>query len=132
LSPGKILVVDDDPDVREMIQFVLESAGYATVGAEDGAAALDCVHSGRSPPLALIFLDLRMPRVNGVEFMRALTADPGAPRVPVVLLSGDGRARDIAPVVGAAACLTKPVDVNDILELVHRLVPQDPAPQPKA
>ena len=82
MAPRPVLVVDDDPDIRETLRFVLEDAGYPVYSAENGSEALAILSSGKELP-GLILLDLMMPVMSGDEMLRALKAvhalaqDPG-------------------------------------------------------
>jgi CheY-like chemotaxis protein len=109
-----VLVVDDDQDLREMISLVLVAHGYRTQEAVDGLDALQQITSGTRP--ALVLLDLRMPRMNGTEFLAALRARDTS--IPVVVITGDlGGARD-ALAAGARTCVRKPIDMDALLDTV--------------
>ena len=86
----RILVVDDDASVREALRELLSGEGYAVVTADDGQDALDRL--GTMEPPCLILLDLRMPRVDGWEFLAR--RDSAGKKTPVVLLSGMAFIRD--------------------------------------
>lgn len=109
-----VLVVDDDEDLREMIALVLGAHGYRTQEAVDGLDALEQIVAGARP--ALVLLDLRMPRMNGTEFLAALRARDTS--IPVVVITGDlGGARD-ALAAGARTCVRKPIDMDALLDTV--------------
>ena len=116
-----ILVVDDDEDVREMIMLVLALEGYQVVGAQDGLEALEKIRTHGSPKL--ILLDLRMPRLNGADFVRALRRDPAHASIPIVILSGDASALDAAQSLGALDLLIKPVELAQLLGVASRVLP---------
>ncbi len=109
----RILVVDDDPTVREALRELLSGEGYAVVTADDGQDALDRL--GAMEPPCLILLDLRMPRVDGWEFLAR--RDGAGKKTPVVLLSGMAFIRD-AP--GVADFLAKPIRPDKLLDCVRR------------
>ncbi|MCA1582269.1 MAG: response regulator [Acidobacteria bacterium] len=109
----RILVVDDDASVREALRDLLSGEGYAVVTADDGQDALDRL--GSMDPPCLILLDLRMPRIDGWEFL-ARRDGPGK-KTPVVLLSGMAFIRD-AP--GVADFLAKPIRPDKLLDCVRR------------
>ncbi len=118
--PPWILVVDDDEEIRTAIDVVLNAFGYRSVGAFDGQDALERLDSAGAP--SLILLDLMMPRLDGFAFVRQLRSRPGLSAVPIVILSGHVRANDAAAELGASGCLTKPVELDDLLATVERFV----------
>lgn len=116
---GPILIVDDDPDLRELMSDLLASHGYAVETAADGQEALDYLHSSRASP-SLIILDLMMPRMDGWEFREHQRADPELARIPVVVFSGvhdlERCTRDIA----AVEILPKPIDIDRLHRTLRR------------
>ena len=110
-----ILVVDDDPDLRETVQAILEGEGYDTVGASDGIEAFERLRPGPAP--SLILLDLMMPRMSGWEFRAAQMVDPKLAGIPVVVMTASstlsGGAVDVE-------VLFKPVPYQTLLETVAR------------
>ena len=121
-QPAEVLVVDDDPDVREFIGFLLSSRGYAVTKAEDGAGALDQMRR-RAPDVVL--LDLMMPRVEGRDVLRGMTADPMLSRVPVIVISG---ASDLGPELDSCVVLRKPVNPDALVAEVARCLAVRPKP----
>ncbi len=113
-----MLIVEDDEDVRETMALVLQADGVRTVGAVDGVDALERLDAGERP--ALILLDLRMPRLNGVDFMKAIRCHPERALIPVVVVSGDGRVHEAARTMGASGCLVKPFDLDELVDTVRR------------
>ncbi len=112
-----VLVVDDDRDICEAVQTVLELEGYAVVTAADGAQALARLRAGVRP--CVIILDLMMPNMNGVQFREAQQQDPELRAIPVLVLSGDGRAPIKAANLGVEG-LRKPVELDVLLEAIRR------------
>lgn len=82
----KVLVVDDDPDNREVLVELLDGAGYSAVGAENGSRALTALEEGLDPDL--ILTDLQMPVMSGWDLCESLKRDPTLRSIPVVLLCG--------------------------------------------
>ena len=121
MSKGRVLVVDDDEDIRIAIEMTLALRGYDVTGAGDGADALDLVRAG--PPPAVILLDLRMPRMNGFEFLHALRGDAALPRIPVVVLTGDSNAAVEARSSGADAVLMKPLETSALVRSIAQFAP---------
>ena len=119
-----IMVVDDDEDVREIVELVLQAMGYRVVTAADGLEAWREICLGERP--AMILLDLMMPRMDGEHFMRTLRSSPSG-TIPVVIMSGHSSARDQARALRADHCLTKPIDLDELLTTVGRFTAQPPA-----
>ncbi len=115
----KILIVDDDPNVRELCRVVLGREGYEVLEAVDGPAGMN--QAIQHQP-ALIMLDWMMPGVDGIDTLRALKGHPRTREIPVVMLTAlDGLAEiTVATHSGADGYLTKPFDVRDLLALAHR------------
>lgn len=128
---GYVLIVDDDADAREMLVVLLAGEGFHAVAAEDGLEALHMLRAVRhqAPGVpCLVLLDLRMPRLGGNEFRRAQLADPVLASVPVAIMSGAVDAEDAARTMGAVAALLKPLDVDDLLQVVRRHCTVEPQP----
>ncbi len=111
---SKILVVDDDPFVRQLMEYVLESEGYTVETAEDGAQALQMWTSG-AEGIDAVISDMNMPEMNGLELVKALR-DAGVD-VPILLLTGDGDApiAEQALKNGASGYLVKDENIEDTL-----------------
>src|ERR671936_329994 len=120
---GNILIVEDDPDTREMLSTLLSIEGFHAVGAEDGLEALHLLRTvkHRAPDVpCLVLLDLKMPRLSGNEFRRAQLGDPTVANVPVAVLSGAVDIEQSAQALGAVASVTKPIDVEQLMNIVRR------------
>jgi CheY-like chemotaxis protein len=115
-----VLIVDDDADVRDAMEYLLRSEGYSTATAADGDEALTKLRAGLEP--CLILLDLMMPWKDGFQFRREQLRDPRLSTIPVVVLSGRHQPEIDAPLLNAAAYLQKPVDPETLLPLIaqHR------------
>ncbi len=110
-----VLVVDDEPEIVEMLLMLLEGDGVAPLGAHDGEEAWDLVRSERPD---LVLTDIMMPRMNGVELCRRLREDPST-RSTVVLLMSAARQIDTGG-CDAAELLRKPFDIVNLVGTVHR------------
>jgi CheY-like chemotaxis protein len=120
---GQVLVVEDDPDTRDMLVTLLSGEGFTAVAAEDGLEALHLLRTARhhAPDRpCLVLLDLRMPRLGGHEFRRAQLHDPIVAGVPVVIMSGAVDAEEWAATLGAVATIPKPIDFDALLAVVRR------------
>jgi CheY-like chemotaxis protein len=109
----RVLVVDDDKDIRDTIVELLSDEGYEVVSARDGVEALKRL---RERPTDLVILDLMMPRMDGWQFRREQVADPHLAHIPVVVVSAYGHRDDIE----AEAFVPKPCDLQALLDAVER------------
>lgn len=112
-----VLVVEDDADIRVALRELLELEGFRTDEASDGVQALARLE--RDPPVDLILLDLMMPGMDGWEFRARQLGDPRFARIPVVVVSGAGAMADDLSELRVAAFLRKPVDPEELAEVVH-------------
>jgi CheY-like chemotaxis protein len=119
-SCPKILVIDDDDDIVQMLELILSQRGYKVVTAADGSEALDYLESHEPP--ALIFLDLMLPRLSGVELLGHLRRDERLESTPVIILSGDWLGERVASECQVAGYLRKPVELVDVFHTVERFV----------
>src|SRR5437868_3507192 len=120
---GNVLIVEDDPEVRELLRQLLATEGFHVVVAEDGLEALHLLRAVRHrAPQApcLVLLDLKMPRLGGNEFRRAQLGDPTVANVPVAVMSGAYDLEQRAQAMGAVATLAKPLNVDRLIEVVKR------------
>jgi CheY-like chemotaxis protein len=111
-----ILVIEDDADVRAALAEALADAGLLVHLAEDGVEGLDLLNGGPSP--CVIVLDLRMPRLGGLEFLHAMRADPRFEHIPVISMTAGTEAPGRGEVL---AHLDKPFDLDALLEIVLSL-----------
>jgi CheY-like chemotaxis protein len=116
MSGTTVLVVEDDPDVREVICEILERDGRHPVAVRDGQEALRELRSGLRP--CLIILDMLMPGMDGWQFRRKQQADDDLAGIPVVVVSGVMAARNSALQGGAVAFLPKPLVPEALLSAV--------------
>ena len=120
---GNVLIVEDDPDMRDMLAALLAMEGFHAVGAEDGLEALHLLRTvrHRAPQTpCLVLLDLKMPRLGGQEFRRAQLGDPTVAGVPVAVMSGAADIEQRALAIGAVATVPKPIDVDVLMNVVRR------------
>jgi CheY-like chemotaxis protein len=108
----RVLVVEDDPALREIYANALAEFGYDARSAADGAAALRTLSDGFTP--CIVFLDLRMPGMDGWEMVRRMRADDRWRDIPLVVVAAHFRIDQEARDLGAAAWLQKPFDLTQL------------------
>src|SRR4051812_30403586 len=107
----RVMIVDDDPDIREELAEALVREGYQITEAADGVEALDALE--RETP-SLVLLDMMMPRMNGNEFLEAVSAHPQHHSIPIVVVSAyPGEVRR-----GARKIVPKPISLHALLDVV--------------
>jgi CheY-like chemotaxis protein len=112
-----ILVVEDDPWIRESVAECLADEGYVVARAANGLEALNLLRAGELPDL--ILLDLHMPILDGAGFLSAIRADETLPRIPVVLMTGSAP-RAGTPLPAADVFLEKPFEIGALLAAIQR------------
>ncbi len=123
MAQGKILIVDDEDDVREVIKLHLEQGGFHPIEARDGEEAINVLKSGDNMlNVGAILCDIRMPKVNGVEAIDFFTQN--APGIPVVVITGYPDTELAVSLLkkGAKDYLVKPVEKDKLIEVVTKVV----------
>jgi DNA-binding response OmpR family regulator len=117
----KILVVDDEPEAIELIEFNLEQAGFDVISAADGAEALK---KARASLPALIVLDLMMPEVDGLEVCKILRRDPATSGIPIVMLTAKAAELDriLGLELGADDYITKPFSPRELVLRIKNIL----------
>jgi two-component system response regulator len=130
VNPGKILLVEDNPDDAALTKRALKSHNITNevVVAQDGVAALDYLFgAGGEPamaePPAVVLLDLKLPKVNGMEVLQRIRADERTRLLPVVILTSSDEERDVVEgySLGANSYVRKPVDFLAFTEAAKQL-----------
>ncbi|HEX9398776.1 MAG TPA: response regulator [Anaeromyxobacter sp.] len=112
----RILIIEDDADIREALADAMRDAGAEVVVAADGVDGLARLRDGARP--VVILLDLRMPRLGGEEFLREMRADPRFEHIPVITMTAGSSVAEGTDIV---ARLHKPFDVDDLRQIVESL-----------
>jgi two-component system chemotaxis response regulator CheY len=123
MPKGRILVIDDEEDVREVLRLHLEGAGYNVLEAENGEVGISTLRSeDNMVNVGVILCDIRMPKVNGVECVDFLKRE--APGVPVVMVTGypDTEMATSFLKKGVKDYLVKPVEKEKLLSVVGKIV----------
>jgi CheY-like chemotaxis protein len=118
---AKILIAEDEPDIRELVAFTLRFGGHTVVMVGNGVEAVD---AARVEMPDLILMDVRMPRMTGYEACQAMKADPATARIPVVFLSAKGQEAEIRTGLeaGASEYLLKPFAPMELSSRVAELL----------
>ena len=116
---NKILVVDDDISINELIKINLEMAGYEVFSANDGVKGF-ALCKQELPDL--VILDVMMPKINGYKICRLLKFDTKYKNIPIVMVTARGQAQDIAigEETGADEYITKPFEFNELYEVIKK------------
>src|SRR5574337_581920 len=122
---GRVLVVDDEPDIRKVVRMTLQKAGYEVIEAENGEKAIEAINTGENRLLLdVLICDIRMPKINGVEAIAYFQQE--WPRVPIIVLTGFPDT-DMAPSFlrsGVVDYLVKPVEGEKLPTAVARAMEQ--------
>ena len=113
-----ILLVEDDPDIRELVAYKLSRGGFEVIEAADGLAALQ---AARTRPPDAVVLDMGLPRLSGIEVCRELRAAPATAAVPIIMLTGAVRLQELeqAYAAGASDYLVKPFSPRELQRRVE-------------
>jgi len=117
----KILIADDNENIREALTYLLEDAGYTVSLAKDGAEALRKV---REVSPDILFLDIMMPEINGYDVCRAIKNDPDLKNIYVIMLTAKGQAdeQERGKAVGADEYVVKPFSPMEILSKIKNIL----------
>jgi DNA-binding response OmpR family regulator len=116
-----VLVADDDADIRDLVAFKLDQAGFEVIAVEDGKAALDQAR-GRQPTLAV--LDVSMPGLSGIDVCRMLRSDPATAGMLIILLTARVQEQDVEGGFSAGAddYVTKPFSPRELVSRIQSLL----------
>lgn len=127
MSAPVVLVVDDSPTIRKIVEITLKRAGVQVVTASSGVIALAAIAT--TPP-KLILLDIMLPKVNGYQVCQIIRRNPEYRQIPIVMLSGKDGVFDKVRgrLVGATEYITKPFEPQDLLRVVRKYVQVETGP----
>ena len=121
---AQILIVEDDEDLRFVVEELLVDLGYRVASVSDGRAALEYLH-GHAPP-SIIVLDLVMPRMDGAEFCRQRRRHRALSSIPVFLFTGTASTHRQIARLGVHRVLRKPLVVSELIDAVANVLPRSP------
>ncbi|GAV32155.1 MAG: response regulator [Anaerosomatales bacterium] len=122
---SKVLLVEDNPQNRYLLTFLLERSGYEVVTAEDGEAAIEAVPAYLPD---VILMDVQLPKLDGYEATRRIKADERFARIPILALTAHSMKGDRAKALEAGCddYITKPVDIDVLLRRIQEVVGAEP------
>ena len=121
---ARVLIVEDEPNIRELLETVLGMAGHQVTAAADGQQGLD---RALADPPDLAILDVLMPGINGLDLAKILRRDPRTAHTPLLVMTAWEETRDQALAIGVDDFLTKPVRLVDLQTRVAALLAARPA-----
>ena len=119
---SQILLVEDDPSLRNLISHALAEEGYSVITASNGACALDLLEDSAAD---LILLNIYMPVMDGRGFVQAYRQKPG-PHAPIVIVTGASHPAQRAAALDAAGYLAKPFELNELYAKLEELIGHPP------
>lgn len=125
MTPKKLLVADDEPNIVISLEYLMKREGYDVLVATDGNQALEAIQREQ---LALVLLDVMMPGKTGFEVCQAVRADPALDGVRILMLTAKGRETDVGKglALGANAYMTKPFSTRELVQKVAELLEAAP------
>ncbi len=120
MSTKRILLVDDEPDFVETVEFFLSGSDYRVFVAKNGKEALEQVRSQKPD---LVLLDVMMPEMDGLETCKRLKNDPATNSIPIIMLTAKGRKEDVVDAIaaGSNSYIVKPFNLSDLIERIEKV-----------
>lgn len=126
MEKGKyVLLVEDDPDIRELVLEAFQIMNVEAKSASCGSDAIEILHKHGKP--AVVLLDLMMPKTDGVWFCNERKKFPEYLDIPVVILTADSKIESKAAELAVNGFLRKPVTIDDLMKTVHKYLPEPTA-----
>ena len=121
---ARVLIVEDNRDNLELARYLLQAAGHTVLAAMNGAEGLACARQGH---LDLVVSDLQMPLLDGYEMLRAMRADSGIPRMPMVAVTAFSMPGDSSRALAAGfdGYLSKPIDPETFVQSIEAFLPPE-------
>jgi two-component system chemotaxis response regulator CheY len=121
MNKKTIMTVDDSASVRQMVSFTLKKAGYEVIEAADGVDALSKISGAR---VRMMFVDLNMPNMDGIELIRAVRTDPAYKFIPIIMLTTESQAskKQEGKAAGATGWIVKPFKPEQLIAVVKKVL----------
>jgi DNA-binding response OmpR family regulator len=121
MSKKRILLVDDEPDFVETVEFFLSGSDYQVFVAKNGKQALEQVKMNKPD---LVLLDVMMPEMDGLEACKRLKKDSTTNSIPIIMLTAKGRKEDVVDAIaaGADSYVVKPFNLSDLVERIEEIL----------
>ena len=121
MSKKRILLVDDEPDFVETVEFFLSGSDYQVFVAKNGKQALEQVKMNKPD---LVLLDVMMPEMDGLEACKRLKKDSTTNSIPIIMLTAKGRKEDVVDAIaaGADSYVVKPFNLSDLIERIEKVL----------
>jgi len=116
MGKKKILMIDDEPELVDMVKKRLEASGYDFIGSYDGASGMEA--AVRDKP-DLILLDVRMPRMDGYTFIKEIRVNNDLKKIPIIVLSIVDQLSEVFKLEGVIDYIEKPFDTEELLEKIR-------------
>ncbi|MBI4387827.1 MAG: response regulator [Candidatus Omnitrophica bacterium] len=113
----KILMIDDDADVRSLIKIRLEANGFNIILASDGDEGLKAIEKEKPD---LVIVDIRMPKMDGYTLVREIKSRSSTGSVPIMILTSHAGMKDLFAAEGIEDYITKPFDPDELLQKIHK------------
>ena len=120
---SRVLIIEDTPDIRNLLRFLLQSTGIQVMAVGDGKSALELIECWPAPDV--ILLDRMLPYVDGDELIRSIRAEPTWSHVPIIVVSAKAQDEEIAEAMtaGATEYITKPFSPMHVMKVMERHLP---------
>lgn len=118
IQPKHILIVDDSPEQRFLLKYLLESKGYTTESTSNGEEALILLRSRKDKPQTIL-LDMNMDTMDGFQFRKIQSADPSLRNIPVIVVSGEEDMKSIQ-IKMRSEVVKKPLSISSLMDVLKR------------
>lgn len=121
MATRTIMTIDDSPSVRQYVKMILENAGYSVIEAEDGKDALNKMDG---KPIHLAFVDLNMPNMNGIDFIKAVRSSEQYRFIPLIMLTTESQMskKMAGKKAGATGWIVKPFQPEQLLAVIRKVL----------